>query len=216
LRSLLLRTLEELHWSFQRKFYARPIQKSATYRIVYSGLGAFVLFLLPYVVVYVGLLWEKTPPLTKWAGLPLYTALTAGLFGAFFSRLLYLQQNWNAFTLGSVMDARDFTSILLRGCVGMTGAVIVYFFLQSGAMQGALFPTFGEIGFSQPDFPLAKSTSGGEGGHAGQVIPIRLLFPNPSLALLVVWCFIAGFSERLVPSILQSTEKSFGKTSDSK
>lgn len=209
LRALLLQTLEELHWNSQRKFYARPIQKSATYRIVYLGIGAFLLFLFPYGYIYIGIFTGHEPVLASWSGLPLYTALTAGLFGAFFSRLLYLQQNWNAFTLGAIMDARDFTSILLRGCVGMTGAAIVYFFLQSGAMNGALFPKFGEIGFDQVMFPPARDPQ-------GTVIPIRLFFPNGALAMLVVWCFIAGFSERLVPSILESTETSLGKLKDTK
>jgi hypothetical protein len=208
LRSLLIQTLEELHWNSQRKFYARPIQKSATYRIVYLGIAAFLLFLFPYGFIYIGIFAGHEPVLASWSGLPLYTALTAGLFGAFFSRLLYLQQNWNAFTLGAIMDARDFTSILLRGSVGMTGAAIVYFFLQSDAMNGALFPKFGEIGFGQVIFSPKDAVA--------PVIPIRLFFPNTALALLVVWCFLAGFSERLVPSILESTEATLGKQKDAK
>jgi hypothetical protein len=205
LRSLLLQILEELHWNAQRKFYARPIQKSATYRIVWLGVVAFGLFLLPYALIYFDIFFRgHKPAMEKWSFLPLYTALTAGLFGASFSRLLYLQQNWNSFTLGAIMDARDFTSILLRGCVGMTGAVVVYFFLQSGAMNGALFPKFAEIGFDQMFYPVGAAA-------ADPVKPISLFFPNSALALLVVWCFLAGFSERLVPSILESTESSLGK-----
>jgi hypothetical protein len=37
---------------------------------------------------------------------------------------------------------------------------------------------------------------------------LSLILPNADLALLVVWSFLAEFSERLVPSILQSAEGS--------
>lgn len=239
LRALLLQTLEELHWAYQRKFYARPIQKSATYRIVSMGTAALFVFLLPYLFLYSSIILGRDPHLEKWSGLPLYTALTAGLFGAFFSRVIYLQQNWNNLTLGAIMDAKEFTSILLRGCVGMTGAVVVYFFLQSGAMNGALFPKFGEISFEQKLIPSRpddgtratsarpsgsatvsasnRSTADGEAAATRPspepaALPFSLFYPNAALALLVVWCFIAGFSERLVPSILQSTESTIGKS----
>jgi hypothetical protein len=204
LRSLLLDTLEEIHWAAQRKFYSRPIRRSATTRIVWSGMIAFVLFILPYIVLYASLELGKTNPLEAWSWLPLYTALTSGLFGALFSRLLYLQSNWDSLTIGGLRAAREFTSILLRGCVGMTGAVIVSFFLQSNVIGGGLFPKFEEIGLEYAHYPIAK---------ANEVVTtsLQLIYPSKSLALLVVWSFLAGFSERLVPSILQDTETSIGK-----
>jgi hypothetical protein len=121
-----------------------------------------------------------------------------------FSRLLFLQTNWNALSLGALKDARDFSSILLRGAVGMTGAVVIYYFLLSGVIGGGLFPEFKEIGLHQLKF---KDTSSGEDSVA-----LRLILPNAQLALLVVWSFLAGFSERLVPSILQTTEASLGES----
>jgi hypothetical protein len=204
LRAMLLDILEEIHWTFQRKFHSRPIQKSATRRLVGIGLGACSLFILPFAYIYIKS-WLSSEtwvlPLENWAWLPLWTALTAGFFGAMFSRLLYLQANWNVLSLGALKDARDFTSIFLRGAVGMTGAVVIYYFLLSGVIGGVLFPNFQEIGLHQLSFK--------ENGSSQQnAVALRLILPNAQLALLVVWSFLAGFSERLVPSILQNTEAS--------
>ncbi len=199
LRSFLLDVMEEMHWTLQRKFYSRPLQKNATYRIVYFGLFAFVALLIPYVYVYFRIANGDTVSFEATSWIPLYTSLTAGLFGALFSRLLFLQKNWNDLTLGEIKDARDYSSVLLRGCVGMTGAVMISFFLQSGVLQGGLFPNFAEMGFKHLHYALPNDTS-------AESIPFRLLYPNEALALLVVWSFLAGFSERLVPSLLQSTE----------
>jgi hypothetical protein len=167
---------------------------------------AFLLFILPYGGLYLELASGKLSPVESWSWLPLYSALTSGLFGALFSRLLYLQSNWDALTIGGLKDAREFTSILLRGCVGMTGAVIVSFFLQANVIGGALFPTFPEIGLDEAYFP-PRGTG---------LTSLHLIYPSKALALLVVWSFLAGFSERLVPSILQDTETSVGKAAPPK
>jgi hypothetical protein len=117
--------------------------------------------------------------------------------------LLYLQSKWDALTVGGLKDAREFTSILLRGCVGMIGAVIVFFFLKSGVMGGSLFPTFPDIGIER--FPSPEKPP------ANLIAKLNLYYPTKDLALLVVWSFLAGFSERLVPSILRDTETTIGK-----
>jgi hypothetical protein len=141
--------------------------------------------------------------------LPFYLTLSAGLFGAYFSRMQWLQSNWDSLSLSQVRDAMDWRSIRLRGAVGMGGALIVYFFLQSGMVSGSLFPQFNEFGViedwthvSDPQH-LIKA-----GDHAA--FSVHLFQPSSALALLVVWSFIAGFSERFVPGILSATETSLG------
>ena len=207
-RSLLLETLEDTHSTIQRKFHARPIRKSATTRIVCLGMGAFFLFIFPYLALYYNLLSGETIVISSWAWLPLYSVATSGLFGALFSRLLYLQSNWDALTVGGLKDAREFASIGLRACVGMIGAVIVFFFLKSGIIGGSVFPDFSQIGVEE--FPV-KAPSDGLSS-----VSFRLYYPTKSWALLVVWSFLAGFSERLVPSILRETEATIGQPSTQK
>jgi hypothetical protein len=203
-RSLLLEILEDTHWTIQRKFYSRPIRKKATARIVWFGMGAFSLFMLPYLALYYNL--SRADPVysSSWAWLPIYSVATTGLFGALFSRLLYLQSNWDALTIGGLKDAREYASITLRGCVGMIGAVIVFFFLKSGVIGGGLFPDFSQIGIEEFTFP--DKLAAGQVPHS-----FRLYYPSKAWALLVVWSFLAGFSERLVSSILRDTETTISK-----
>jgi hypothetical protein len=44
---------------------------------------------------------------------------------------------------------------------------------------------------------------------------MSFVVPSKDLALLTVWCFLAGFSESLVPSILSSTERQFAESTAS-
>ncbi len=85
-----------------------------------------------------------------------------------------------------------------RGAVGTTGAVIVYYFLLSGIVESQIFPKFQEMQLHQSFAPSNRREEG--------IAPLRLILPNKEMALLVVWSFLDGFSKRLVPSMLQSTE----------
>ncbi len=194
LRALLLRVMEALHWNAKKTYLARPIRIEATNRIVVGMLFSFFLLVFPYIVINIDIARPANNP--WWSMFALYTALSAGLLGAFFSRLISIQGQWTNMTLDEVFLHREWPYTILRAGVGVCGALIVYFFLRSGIAEGALFPTFPEI-----KIELVKIQDDGD------AMSMAFVMPSKSLALLTFWCFLAGFSEKFVPNILSSTER---------
>jgi hypothetical protein len=202
LRSFLLRVMEVLHWNAKKKYLARPIRKEATKNILWCVIFAFLLTIAPYVLV--NLDFVPANDLGKWWSLfALYTALASGLLGAFFSRLITVQRDGASMTLDEVFLHREFSYTLLRAGVGVCGALVVYFVLKSGLVDGALFPKFDKLAMEWVRVPDGT-------------VPMTFVVPSKDLALLTVWCFLAGFSEVLVPSILAGTERQLSEASASK
>jgi hypothetical protein len=201
LRSLLLRVMEALHWYAKRKHLTRPARKQATKIILICVIVTFVLVILPYLLINIDYVPATASINWKWWSLfALYTALIGGLMGAFFSRLVNLQRNGDNMSLEEAYLHRELSYTMLRAGVGMCGALIVYFFLKSGLVDGALFPKFNQLAMELVEVPEGKL-------HMAFVVPSR------DLALLTVWCFVAGFSEALVPSILAGAERQLSGSS---
>lgn len=185
LRSLLLRIMERLHWHAKKRYLSRPIRKQATKNILWCMLAAFVLAILPYIAI-----WLDSRVSPYWTLFALYTALVSGLLGAFFSRLLTIQRDWSRMSLDEVFLHRELSYSLLRAGVGVCGALVIFFFFKSGLIDGALFPKFENMSM---DLIYASD--------------MAFVVPSKDLALVTVWCFLAGFSESLVPSLLTNTER---------
>jgi hypothetical protein len=206
IRMHLLDALEQLHLYMQRKFLSRHLHKQTIDRMVFVGVFSLIMFILPYAYLYVDInLRQDYHKQLFWAWLPGYSAIFSGLFRTIFSQLIFLHQTCvKSLSLGKIADARRWATILFRGIVGMCGAVIVYFFLQSGIISGSVIPNFHKVGIDSFIWP---GTMQGHSVSLEKPIMLCIVLPDRALALLVVWSFLAGFSERLVPHILTSTEK---------
>jgi hypothetical protein len=202
-RAFLLRVMEAVHWNAKKQYLAQPLRVEATTRVLACLLISFCLLVVPYIF----LIWDYDNAHSRihklWSLFALYTALTAGLLGAFSSRLNGIQRQWANMSLDEVFLQRQWPYTLLRAGVGVCGALVVYFFLRSGIADGPLFPKFDEI-------RIELVSVAAEGA-----VPMAFVMPSKALALLTFWCFLAGFSETLVSSILTGTEQQLSNTSTS-
>jgi hypothetical protein len=114
-------------------------------------------------------------------------AALAGTWGAAFSMLGSLKSRLTASELDDMKLMRPWVMLLSRALIGTGAGCVLYFFLRSGLLGGSAFPQLTTL------------------DTAAEV-------PRKDLALLIIWCFIAGFSEKLVPSILEKTESRAGST----
>ena len=198
LRAFLLRVLETIQWNAKKKYLAQPIRTVATKRVLFCALVAFLFIVAPYLIV--GTMGPQG--ISKaWSLFALHSAIASGLLGACFSRLISVQRSWSDMTLDEVFLHREWSYTFLRAGVGVCGALIVYFFLRSEFMSGAMFPDFTHVSMRYVQIDAEKS------------VGMTFVMPSKDLALLTFWCFIAGFSEALVPGLLANSEQQFLQTS---
>jgi hypothetical protein len=215
LRDLLLEVLDAIHFHRRRKYIVGKLQAKAARKTLFL---VFLVLLVLFGFLILGAKTDARPgsaaslhnvslvPIALlesgdlWPHLGLYASATFGLLGALFSRLLTTLKPRSTAVLEELYVAATFRYILLRGTIGILGALVVYFFLQSGLVQGSVFPKFEELGMKLISL----------GGSSGVMWPAKLLLPSHALALLITWSFIAGFSESLVPTVLENVERQFG------
>jgi hypothetical protein len=120
---------------------------------------------------------------------------------ALFSEQQKEQQKWSSRPQDSKLSTFGFDDamklyltqpLLLRLLYGMIGAIIFYYFLCSGLIDGSAFPKLSDVADDHlPDTRNVQGTSKKELGLA----ELDVLAPTVNLAKLLVWSFIAGFSE---------------------
>jgi hypothetical protein len=122
-------------------------------------------------------------------------AMVSGLFGATFFMLIQLQSRLSEGGLADVRDMWTFPMLLLRCIVGVGAAAILYFLFKSGLLSGTIWPNLDGLGFVEVTRHEVAYLDNG-----------RRVVPNQQYALLIVWSFIAGYSQTLVPNLLITTE----------
>ena len=135
----------------------------------------------------------------------------AGALGAFFSRAMKFQTDSAALTFDTVIQTYVSRMLCLRLLCGMTGAIFFYFFICGKFVGGNLFPALSS-GMVTEQTIWTLHLAGPVTRGLAKVKPQDLraaseLSPTVEFAKLLVWSFLAGFSERLVTDTWASLEK---------
>lgn len=131
-----------------------------------------------------------------------WLCILCGISGGFVS----IQQRTKKFSNRELeLLSTSFFQILLIPIYGGIFSLLLYVIFLSGLIHGQFFPTF--------SFPHISET-----GVDSLYLRNFLIYTYPSsgqdLAKLIFWCFLAGFSERLVPQIMSNFSNKIEKEKD--
>jgi hypothetical protein len=177
-RALLSRLVNDLQWRYTVSEVKRGYTKDITLKTSHLFIGSLLVFALAVLATL------AFPSLRELDLRLLVPAVLAGCWGAAFSMLSSLKDRLEASELDALKVLRARWVLGSRVLIGAGAASILYFFFVSGLVTGSAFPALkpAEDGTTAPHVWLG------------------------TLAMLIVWCFIAGFSERLIPGLLAKTE----------
>jgi hypothetical protein len=189
--------LDDLQWFYQKRILKRKALWGSAWRLVVSGIATLLIVGIPF-LAFLFHKWTGRPTfrdfIMEWPNYGLFTAMSFGLLGAYFSRLTSLRFEAEM-TVEDAENRYGWPSLIIRGSVGMFGALIIYFLLGTNLLGETVKPDFADLAFRPvPVVTLLSSKS------------VDVLIPSASWCLLLIWSFLAGFSERLVPDSLARAE----------
>lgn len=222
IRPLLTRLITDLQWQRESDRVIRFNETRMRTNIVWLFLFSFVLFFTP--TIFRILFSIEFDNLRLYY---LFTAATSGILGAAFSQLTSVQSRVQAATVEQVKAMSKLGYILARSMVGAGAGLIMFYLLQSGLLSGAFFPKFiqsaEELSDIQSVYSVLVADNAGSISSLNIEEPVgnqgvsqsietnydigTLARPPQGLSLLIIWCLLAGFSEKLIPGILNNKAK---------
>ena len=181
-RSLLLRMQSELHAFYMKRAECYEYGLLARVRVSFNFMFALTLFItsLMYTFYY-----QHIPTSSEMIVL----VFTTGYLGASFSLLVGLRSQIAHASVEDLKIIHRPSFIVKRSFIGVGAAITTYFLLQSGFLTNMLAKSL------LPELPISDSKP--------------LIDSYLNISKLIIWSFIAGFSEMFVPKLLSGVESRF-------
>ena len=216
MRALLTAVRQDLQWFYQNRIVIRKEASRGIWRLFRLGIYISFIVAFPFICFvferWTGLRWFSML-IPGYPNFGIYTAMSFGLLGGYFSLLLSARQQGESKSIEEAQNRYSSRLLAVRAAVGMFGAVIVYYILSSEVLGkgGGLVPDFGMLQYKETALTTIFSGPDSIPDAAGTVRKFTVLLPSKDWSLLVVWSFLAGFSEMLVQNTLTRIEDSFSR-----
>ncbi len=187
-RAFLSRLIDDLYWNYTirnaHKYYARKMLYKINFCIIATLIIASFFAITSFVVVpKIDKLFQNEKNITNKTEGPIEKEInkflpisSAMMAGLVGACFSMLIGVWRK-SLSDLMNQYRFSYIFSRMFFGIGAGSIVLFLFKSGLLQGNMMPNFEK----------------------------DIIQNGNNWSLLIVWCFIAGFSEKLIPNMLSKT-----------
>lgn len=179
-QELLRDIMSNVQWYYRKRDVRRDYHRKARIKALYVFLIALFVFSATLVVSHSDWLFDYAS--FKQNTRALVIVVCSGFLGASFSILLRVKTKLTDSSIEDLRVLDNIHYIALRPVIGVGAALILFFLVQSGLLGGSLFPAL----------PLQDAT--------------HFVAHYADISKMIVWSFIAGFSEYFVPSLLKQTE----------
>ena len=195
-QALLAKLLRDIHNRYAERRSERAERRDVAWRMALLGAGVALVFVGLFLVLGAEIIFAS--PLSIGLGhfafqkYNLVVCIFFGFLGAFLSRLMAFHSTSRDLSVEDLLGGYAWHFLMVRLLVGAFSALVLYLAISAGLLGGELFPEpvpgggFGQLWVWYEQF-----------GYSG---------PSANFAKLIVWCFIAGFSERFLPDSLSALE----------